>query len=300
MLRTTLEQWHALQAVVEFGGYAQAAEALNRSQPSISYLVNKLQEQLGVEMLTLVGRKSVLTERGASLLARSRELLADAERLERMAKHLEKGWEAEVTLVVDAALPNEILVNSLAMFTELAPDTRLQLKEVVMSGAEDALHEHSADLVIGSKLPSGFLGDELLKVEFVAVAHIDHPLHHMSHALTTDDLVKEQQIVVRDSGKLQPRNDGWLGAPRRWTVTGMDMALTMVEAKLGFSWLPKDVVCPALVKGHLKILPLKEGSSRFVTLYTMLGHEEQVGPATQQLMEILKTQTRQWTEKKSA
>lgn len=297
MLRTTLEQWHALQAVVEYGGYAQAAEALNRSQPSISYMVNKLQEQLGVELLTIVGRKSVLTEKGQALLARSRELLADAERLEKIARHLEKGWEAEVTLVVDVALPNEILINSLQSFTQLAPDTRLQLKEVVMSGAEEALHDHSADLVIGSKLPTGFLGDELLKVEFVAVAHSDHPLHHMAHALTANHLIKEQQIVVRDSGRLQPRNDGWLGAPRRWTVTSMDMALTMVEAKLGFAWLPKDIVCTSLKDGKLKVLPLKEGSSRFVTLYTMLAQEEQVGPATQQLMEILKTTTQQWLEK---
>lgn len=297
MLRTTLEQWHALQAVVEYGGFAQAAEALNRSQPSISYMVNKLQEQLGVELLTIVGRKSVLTEKGIALLARSRELLADAERLERMARHLEKGWEAEVTLVVDVALPNEILVNSLKAFTQRAPDTRLQLKEVVMSGAEDALREHSAHLVIGSKLPSGFLGDVLLKVEFVAVAHVDHPLHHLPHILTTDDLVKEQQIVVRDSGRLQPRNDGWLGAPQRWTVTSMDMALTMVEAGLGFAWLPKDIVCAALTKNQLKILPLKEGSSRYVTLYTMLGQEDQVGPATQQLMDILKTTSQTWIKK---
>jgi len=38
--RTTLEQWRVLQAIVEYGGFAQAAEALHRSQSSISYTIS--------------------------------------------------------------------------------------------------------------------------------------------------------------------------------------------------------------------------------------------------------------------
>ncbi|MEX6039186.1 helix-turn-helix domain-containing protein [Providencia hangzhouensis] len=39
--RTTLDQWITLQAVVDYGGFAQAAEILHRTQSSISYyLVN--------------------------------------------------------------------------------------------------------------------------------------------------------------------------------------------------------------------------------------------------------------------
>ena len=43
--KTTLDQWRALQAVVDFGGYAQAAEQLFRSQSTISYTVAKLQAE---------------------------------------------------------------------------------------------------------------------------------------------------------------------------------------------------------------------------------------------------------------
>ena len=34
--RISLEQWRALQAVVEAGGYAQAAEALHKSQSTLT------------------------------------------------------------------------------------------------------------------------------------------------------------------------------------------------------------------------------------------------------------------------
>ena len=62
--RVTLDQWRTLQAVVDHGGFAQAAEALHRSQSSVSYTVARMQEQLGAPLLRIDGRKAVLTEAG--------------------------------------------------------------------------------------------------------------------------------------------------------------------------------------------------------------------------------------------
>ena len=76
--RVTLEQWRTLQAVVDHGGFAQAAEAIHRSQSSVSYTVARMQEQLGVPLLRIEGRKAVLTEAGEVLLRRSRQLLLQA------------------------------------------------------------------------------------------------------------------------------------------------------------------------------------------------------------------------------
>ena len=51
--RVTLDQWRTLQAVVDHGGFAQAAEALHRSQSSVSYTVARMQEQLGAPLLRI-------------------------------------------------------------------------------------------------------------------------------------------------------------------------------------------------------------------------------------------------------
>ena len=86
--RVTLEQWRTLMAVVDCGGYAQAAESLFKSQSSISYTVAKLQEQLGMELLQIEGRKAVLTPAGEALLSRSRQLIDHALELELVASSL--------------------------------------------------------------------------------------------------------------------------------------------------------------------------------------------------------------------
>ena len=49
-LRVSLDQWQALQAVVEAGGYAQAAARLHKSQSAITYAVQKIETQLKVKL----------------------------------------------------------------------------------------------------------------------------------------------------------------------------------------------------------------------------------------------------------
>ena len=180
--RVTLDQWRTLQAVVDQGGFAQAAEVLHRSQSSVSYAVARLQEQLGMPLLRIDGRKAVLTEAGNVLLRRSRQLINQASQLEDLAHHLEQGWEAEVRLVVDAAYPNARLVRALSAFIPQSRGCRVRLREEVLSGVEEVFLAGDADLAITGLNLQGYLGTQLLEVEFIAVAHPQHALHQLQPA----------------------------------------------------------------------------------------------------------------------
>ena len=267
--RVTLDQWRTLQAVVDHGGFAQAAEALHRSQSSVSYTVARMQDQLGVPLLRIDGRKAVLTDAGEVLLRRSRQLVKNASQLEDLAHHMEQGWEAEVRLVVDAAYPNARLVRALSAFMPQSRGCRVRLREEVLSGVEELLIEGVADLAIcGFSIP-GYLGTEMSDVEFVAVAHPEHTLHRMNRALSFQDLESQMQVVIRDSGRQQPRDVGWLGAEQRWTVGSLATA--------------------ASFEGMLKQLPLEQGGSRHPTFYLYSNKDKPLGPATQILVELLRT-----------
>jgi DNA-binding transcriptional LysR family regulator len=90
--KSTFEQWRIFQAVVDCGGYAQAAEALNKSQSSLNHAVAKLQQSLGVALLEVRGRKAVLTPAGEIFLKRARQLSQQVEELENLANNLERQW----------------------------------------------------------------------------------------------------------------------------------------------------------------------------------------------------------------
>src|SRR6185312_1312326 len=127
LAKTTLEQWAVLAAVINKGGFAQAAESLHRSQSAVSYAVARLQEALDVPLLAIEGRKAVLTSHGQVLLKRARPLLQDLAALESLARQLKQGWESELRLVVDAAFPRERLLRIIAELQRLCPETQLQL-----------------------------------------------------------------------------------------------------------------------------------------------------------------------------
>jgi DNA-binding transcriptional LysR family regulator len=286
--KTTLEQWRVLQAIVDHGGFAQAAEALHRSQSAVSYAVARLQEQLGIDLLVIEGRKARLTGHGKALLATAGELLADAQRLEGLAASLTEGWEPEIRVVVDVVFPNALLLQVLSAFMRIAPQTRIQLKEVVLSGAEEALQAQEADVVIGTRVPSTHLGDHLLDIQFIAVAHPDHALHRLGRALDSEDLRRELQVVLRDSGTVKPRDEGWLGAAQRWTVTSLQTSVSMVAAGLGFAWLPKHLIADQLAAGTLLPLPLAEGGTRQVSLYLLFGKPGRPGRGATELAELIR------------
>jgi DNA-binding transcriptional LysR family regulator len=277
--RTTLEQWAVLAAVVDEGGFAQAASALNRSQSAVSYTVSRLQETLGVALLAIEGRKSVLTPHGESLLARARAVVKDLDTLESLARSLKKGWESELALIVDAAFPRARLLSIIAELQTSCPNTQIQLSDVVLSGAEQAIVEGLGDLVVTSRVPPGSLGDWLMDVDFVAVARPDHALFQLGRDLSTDDLVRHVQAVVRDSGTSSPRDEGWLGAERRFTVSSMDASLATIEAGLAYAWLPEHMLTATLRSGKLRRLPLVSGASRKVSLYIVPVKPQALRPA---------------------
>ncbi|MDH5692756.1 MAG: LysR family transcriptional regulator, partial [Gammaproteobacteria bacterium] len=182
-MKTSLEQWIAFQAVVDQGSYAQAAAHLHKSQSTLSYAITRLEEQLGLELLKVEGRKAQLTPIGEVLLAHSRHLTAEVQQIEQLAKNLSSGWEHEIRLVADAACPVNYLMDVLRIFARDCPQSRIRLTEVVMSGGAELIHEGKADLAITAFVPSGLLADKLFDVEFIAVAHHEHPLNQFDRAL---------------------------------------------------------------------------------------------------------------------
>ena len=286
--RVSLDQWRALQAIVEQGGYAQAAAFLHRSQSSVSYAIGCLEAQLGTAVLMINGRKAELTETGRVLFERARKLLEDAGNLEQLATDLSSGQEAEIRLVVDAAFPFEILLQALRRFADHCPQTRIQLEQMILSGVDERLAAGLADLAISGQLPADMLGDEIITIEFMAVAHPRHPLHQLQSALTLDDLRDALQIVISDSGIEHKQDRGWLGASQQWSVSSLDASLQLISNGMGYGWLPRHLIGKELQHGTLKELPLREGKSYTISLYLVYGNPQHIGPATQLLADILK------------
>lgn len=283
--RTSIDQWRVLAAVVDEGSFVQAASRLHRSQSAVSYALAQLQEALGVRLLEIRGRRAELTPAGTELLRRSRSIVDQFARLEALARSIDAGWESELSLVVDATYPQASLLGILAELRTACPETQVALADAVLSGAEDAITKGSGDVVVTTRVPQGFLGEWLMDVTMVATAAPAHPLHALQRPLTPDDLALHTQVVVRDSGTAR-RDEGWLGAQRRWTVAALEASHAAVRAGLAYAWLPAHLIAADVAAGALRPLPLAVGGERRMPLYVVLVRGETAGPAARTALEL--------------
>jgi DNA-binding transcriptional LysR family regulator len=290
--RISLEQWRALQAVVDAGGYAQAAASLHKSQSAITYAVQKIEALLQVQLFEISGRKARLTGSGEVLYRRAKGLLEEAESLEGAGRHLAAGWESELRLAVELIFPTWLLLRCFELFARERPDTRIELYETVLSGTDEALIQRRVDLAICSLVPPGFMGDALMPIRFIAAAHPEHPLHQLKRELTAQDLRKYRQLVVRDSGSQRSRNAPWLGSGQRWTVSHKATQIHAATMGLGFAWFAQDTIRSELEHGLLKPLPLREGAEGLVELYLVYADRDYAGPGAQLLAGILRDQVK--------
>jgi len=256
-----------LLAVVEHGGFMQAAEVIHKSQSSIHAAVSKLQSQLGLDLLAVEGRRVRLTEAGVIMVRRAQALLAGANDIEAMAHSVASGCEALVRLAVDLVFPQELLFDALQEFSAQFPHTRIELEETVLSGAAELLVANDVDIAITSRIPPGMLAEPLLDVEFIAVAAPSHPLHQLDREIDESDLRNHRQSVLRDSARRERMDSGWLQAEQRWTVSHISTSIEIVRRGLAFAWLARTRIGPLLDSGELKPLPLRAGVTRRATLY---------------------------------
>ena len=294
MLKSTLEQWRMFKAVVDAGGFNQAAALVHKSQSSVHHAVQKLENAIGVVLFENSGRKVKLSPQGELMYRRAAFVLNEAQKLEAVAASLQAGTETLLRIAVDIIFPSDLLYNVLSKVSEEFPLLRIEIEETVLSGANSLLDSGNVDIAISPfPYPGGF-SEDLCEIDFAAVAHVDHPLHALDRALTLEDLKSHRQIVVRDSSAERKVDAGWLGAEQRWTVSHIRTSVDMISQGLGFAWLPIAMIKNELEEGLLLPLPIDSNSGlRRAMLHLTFEDGDGLGPAARSFIGELRYQTMQ-------
>lgn len=238
----TLDQLRALDAVVRTGSFSEAAVALHKVPSGVSYTIKGLEQAVGLTLFDRRRRTASLTPAGQRILEAGRLVLREQQLFERLALSLGDGWEPELRVVVDGALPMAPLARCLRVFGDAQVPTRLVVDVAYRHGVLDRFASNDADLmlVIGfgdSDDVSGYEMMALPPLELVLVGRGDHP---------------DIELLVRDSS---PRVDTRSFTDSRHQVHLTDFhtkRLALLEGA-GFGWMPHHFVKGDLDAGALKI-----------------------------------------------
>lgn len=262
MLRLTLDALHTIDVIARSGSFTAAAAQLHKVPSTISYTVNKLEEQLGVRFFERNGPHVELTPLGRELLEEGRCLLTAAEDLQLRLQRLAKGVEIELSIVLDELLPVAAFADDIRAFQAGNHSTRLRFGRQVMTGVWESLMQGRADLVIAAGAgPSGggykTQAVGTLSFAFCVAAH--HPLVQAAQPLHKDQLLRHHAIVIADSASTLPtRSVGLMTGQRQLTVAGLRDKIALQKAGLGHGFLPRECVADDLRSGALVELEVVE------------------------------------------
>ncbi|HEM8144452.1 TPA: LysR family transcriptional regulator [Providencia stuartii] len=247
--RTTLDQWITLQAVVDCGGFAQAAEVLHRTQSAISYTISKLEQTLEIEIFSLEKRRAVLTPKGEMLLALSRELTNKAILLETKAKLLNSKCNIKIKLVIDTLYHTDNLLDKVANFIKRHKDYDIDIiKQNISKSDVFALKDY--DILITDQHVETLNPIFLETVESVIVTSPDHILQSIEEYNLLDYLSKYTKVV------LDPSLEDTVKSAQTISAASLETVIKLVENGTGYTWLPKNLIKNQLNNHSLKQLKI--------------------------------------------
>jgi DNA-binding transcriptional LysR family regulator len=249
-----LEDMRILLEVMDQGGFSAAARRLGLTTQLVSRRVMRLEERLGVQLLTRTTRRLTPTDLGRDYVERSRRILAEVEEAElALSSHLvEPRGRLRVSAPVSFGLSH--LASIVHRFSALHPKVELDLDlsdrpvDIVAEGFDMAVR-------IGRLPDSSLIARKLADVRFTVVASPDY-LARRGEPVELDDLRSHDCLMFKHS-----RGEVWFfrvdGVDQTLNVSGPlranngDILRDAAIAGLGITQLPDFLTAPAISDGRL-------------------------------------------------
>lgn len=259
-----LDALETLDAVVEQGSFAAAAEKLHKAQSAVSYTIRTMEKRLGVELFDRSGHRARLTEAGRTVLDEGRHLLASARRLETVAQQFASGWEPRLEVIIDGILP---MSPTLAVLEELADEqvpTHIQVKMEYLGGVQYRYLRDRADIMLVKDFQPDevLIAQPLVEVGVVLVAAADHPLSDWDadEPIELPELQQHVELTIQDSSARASRDEHMFGGSRTFYLSGFHNKKAALLRGLGYGWLPLYMCADELASGELVEVPYVSGS----------------------------------------
>lgn len=144
----TLQQLDYLAAVAEAATWAEAAKDLGVTPSALSQGLAELERRLGIELFERVGRRRIVAERSAPVLAYARSVLAQTGDLSRWIERTESGTSGTLRVgMIDAAAIGHY-AHVLRSFRTERPDVDLNLSVAASADLLEMLEAGRLDVAV--------------------------------------------------------------------------------------------------------------------------------------------------------
>lgn len=165
-----LQQLQYIVAVDEQRHFARAAEACFVTQATLSMMIRKLEEELGVIIFDRSRKPVVPTQSGQVLLEQARTVLHEASAFTQLAEETRSGISGELRIGVIPTLAPYLLPLFLQPFLEKYPNVHVRIRELTTGQTVEQLRQDRIDVgILATPLNlKGILERPLFRERFLA------------------------------------------------------------------------------------------------------------------------------------
>jgi DNA-binding transcriptional LysR family regulator len=284
----TLEQLLTIEAIVKEGSFKAAADALHKSQPSISMAIKKLEEEWQLKLFSRDEYRPSLTGDGKIFYQKVRHLLREYRELEALAEQMSKGVEPEIRVSIDAVSPISLVLKFLKNFFNSHPSTKLVLQFEVLSGTIERLVDGDVDIAITPKPHIEQHFDMRLMAKTKMTTVISAQLVKGEKKITDNFLRNQTQIILADSArKIAKISSGILEGGKSLTVNDVGFKKELILQGLGWGGLPQDIIKAELSSKKLIQIKTPLIKDRDIEIYMVRDATRPMGPVLQELWEAV-------------
>lgn len=142
------QQLEYIVALEKHKNFVAAATACFVSQPTLSMMVKKLEEELGIVIVRRGAQPLEFTEEGMVLLNQAKRILAEQQMMREISKEISKGLEGEIRVSVIPSLASTVVPNFIKNIERGEHDLKVVIQELPTERALVALAQGEIDLAI--------------------------------------------------------------------------------------------------------------------------------------------------------
>lgn len=291
----TLQQLKYIVAIDKFRNFAKAADACEISQPTLSAMLAKLEEELDVRIFERNNKNVKPTVVGEKLLAQAKKVVMEAGRIEEIAAEEKNSLTGKLTLSIGTTIAPYILPQFIKKYTEAYPGVELVIREMKTPNMLAAIQSSDVDaaIAIAGNSQQGLYEIPLYTEKFFV--YLSENCWRKLPVFKPENLEHEQMWIMKDAQCLRESAFSFCKARSKgkhiYEAGSVETLVRVVDINGGFTIIP-ELHIPFLADSQRQNIRSIDGdflSQRRVSLYIREDYirERMLNSITDVLLKIL-------------
>lgn len=242
----TLQQLEYILAVNQFRHFGKAAEHCHVTQPTLSAMIQKLEEELDVKLFDRSLQPIEPTPIGEKVVLQARRILNEANQIRDLVEEEQDSMVGTFRLGILPTIAPYLLPRFYPQFIEKYPMLHMQVTEMKSSEIEKQLNEGELDAAIMATKPQqkGMQEEALFYEEFYGYIATQEPVFNQEFIKTSDISGKHLWLLdeghcFRDQLVKFCNMEGVQNSRMAYRLGSMETFMRMVESGKGITIIPE-------------------------------------------------------------